>query len=72
MATSSFTNGMFLKNKEEVKRFCEILSSKPKNGSRLEKVDYEVISGRELLNLLKNLTIYNRVVDRHLLINFEI
>ena len=54
MATSSFTNGMFLKNKEEVKRFCEILSSKPKNGSRLEKVDYEVISGRELLNVLKN------------------
>ncbi len=54
MATSSFTNGMFLKNKEEVKRFCEILSSKPKNESRLEKVDYEVISGRELLNLLKN------------------
>lgn len=48
------TNGMFLKNKEEVKRFCEILSSKPKNESRLEKVDYEVISGRELLNLLKN------------------
>ena len=39
IATSSFTNGMFLKNKEEVKRFCEILSSKPKNESRLEKVD---------------------------------
>ena len=30
MATSSFINGMSLKNKEEVKRFCEILSSKPK------------------------------------------
>ena len=54
MATSSFINGMSLKNKEEVKRFCEILSSKPKNESRLEKVDYEDISGRELLNLLKN------------------
>ena len=53
MATSSFTNGMFLKNIEEVERFCEILSSKPKNESRLEKVDYEVISGRNLLNLLK-------------------
>lgn len=39
MATSSFTNGMSLKNKEEVERFCEILSSKPKNESRLEKVD---------------------------------
>ena len=45
---------MFLKNKEEVKHFCEILSSKPKNESRLEKVVYEVISGRELFNLLKN------------------
>ena len=25
--------GMFLKNKEEVKHFCEILSSKPKKGN---------------------------------------
>lgn len=33
MATSSFTNGMSLKNKEEVKRFCEILSSKLKKGN---------------------------------------
>ena len=33
MATSSFINGMSLKNKEEVKRFCEILSSKPKKGN---------------------------------------
>ena len=44
---------MSLKKKEEVNRFLEILSSKQKKECHLEKVDYEIISGRELLNLLK-------------------
>ena len=54
MAASSFTSGMPLKNKEEQNvsvKYFPLLCSKMK--VRLEKVDYEVISGRNLQNLLE-------------------
>lgn len=50
MATSSFTRNIAISNKEEAKRFCDIISSKSNATVKLEKVESKRVSGQDLLN----------------------
>ena len=53
MATSSFTRNIAISNKEEAKRFCDIISSKYSATVKLEKVESKRVSGQDLLKMLK-------------------
>lgn len=53
MATSSFTRNIAISNKEEAKRFCDIISSKSNATVKLEKVESKRVSGQDLLKMLR-------------------